>query len=482
MRIASDVSEASLIMAQALGETAGAQAVGIFLLDYQKESLLLLASWSALFGLVSQAKQQVPLHVVASRDPLCHVVISGEVFISSMVPVLPASISLFYGENPGRQCIAALPFWGHQGAVVGGAVLCFETKQKAFSDSCMSLCDFFGLCVDTINLATNNRNMGINPKPSSLVTESPENEAQFMISELFVGISDAACRIRDFIAAVANETAPVLICGKTGVGKKLIASTLHVVGPRRAAPFRIINCRALGVQELDRQIFGFKKDAFHGASQDYPGLVLDAEPGTLVLENVEAAGSDTQEKMHHFIQTRETHQMGSLTNKDVSTRIIATSGLEYSELANLPGFHNSFLVRLGRFSIQIPPLREHLDDLPLLIEHFLDKFRASYNYPISLTPESLVGLVDRPYPGNVTELEGLLHRAVIMARSKDERVLYPHHFSVKPFSQSGLPSIIKSIEAAIIDEQLRNHHQNVSKAAKALGIPSSTLRSKLKIL
>ena len=329
-----------------------------------------------------------------------------------------------------------------------------------------------------------------------------ENENRYLKGELglkyqtgnILGKSQPMQNVLRLVSRVSlDDKATVLITGETGTGKSVVARTIHYNSARKEAPFIEVNCAAIPEGLLESEFFGHEKGAFTGATAHRVGRFELADRGTLFLDEVAEMNAQLQGKFLHVIETRAFERVGGTKTVKVDVRIIAATNRNLQEEVKAGRFRGDLFYRLNVIPIHLPPLRERLEDIPILVEHFLEKFRREGRGRVQISPEAIKKLMDYDYPGNVRELENLLERAVILSDggivTPDELYLAPAVKSV-PAEPPQEPSqrafklvgrqAVETAERTIILEALRRHHWNKSRVAEELGIDYKTLRMKIK--
>ncbi len=255
----------------------------------------------------------------------------------------------------------------------------------------------------------------------SLVEENRNLKAELerrQRMEKVVGVSEKMGRIFETIEAVAPTRASVLMTGESGTGKTLLARTLHQLSPRQNAPFIEVNCGALPETLLESELFGHAKGAFTGAIQDKAGKFEDADTGTLFLDEIATASPGLQVKLLRAVQDRSFERVGETKTRQVDVRIIFATNQDLLQLVHTGGFREDLYYRINVVNIELPPLRERQEDIPFLIERFLEEFNRFHGKNIkAVTPEAMDYLLAHPWPGNIRELENAIERAVVFARS-----------------------------------------------------------------
>ncbi|MFH1843085.1 MAG: sigma-54 dependent transcriptional regulator [bacterium] len=299
-----------------------------------------------------------------------------------------------------------------------------------------------------------------------------------------VGGSAAMQALKDLIHKVAPSGATVLIRGESGSGKELVAHSVHAASDRAAGPFIAVNCAAIHENLLESELFGYRKGAFTGADQDKEGLFEAAQGGTLFLDEIGEAGGAVQAKLLRVLEERKINRVGDPREREVDVRIVAATNRPLEQAIEDGGFRQDLYYRLLVFPLDVPPLRERLDDIGDLALHFLQGFgRREQQLPAS----TLSRLHAYGWPGNVRELRNLMERAHILAGAgalRDEHVMLEIGGATGRGSanQSGLDLNLEHNERRLVQEALKRATGNKSLAAKLLGITRRTLYSRLKLL
>jgi len=304
----------------------------------------------------------------------------------------------------------------------------------------------------------------------------------------------------------------VYIAGESGVGKELVARTIHEQGARGAGPFVPVNCGAIPAELMESEFFGHKKGSFTGAHADKPGLFQAADGGTLFLDEVAELPLPMQVKLLRAIQEKSIRPVGANIEVPVDVRILSATHKHLSSMVADGRFRHDLYYRINVIELQVPPLRERRDDLPGLAATILQRLAGAQSRPVPmLTTQALDALREYPFPGNVRELENILERALALAdgefiEESDLRlpaampmaapqappappaaapspaVRDPRFADPRESLTSALPSYIEEIERNAIQQALEDNRYNKTKAAAALGITFRALRYKLKKL
>ena len=306
-----------------------------------------------------------------------------------------------------------------------------------------------------------------------------------------VGKSEPMLKVYDIIEKVAQSKASVLITGPSGTGKELIAKAIHYGGPRKDRPFVSINCGALTETLLTSELFGHEKGAFTGAVAMKKGRFELADEGTFFLDEVGEMPPSLQVKLLRVLQEMEFERVGGTRAIKVDVRVLSASNRNIKEDVAGGIFREDLFYRLNVIHIEVPPLRERADDIPLLVKHFIEKYREDEGETrIELTPEVWKALYTYSWPGSVRELENVIERAVVLnpggmitLEDLPEHVIGAEaEFDVDRFipPNTPLPNALERIEEKMIRRALVQCDNVQSHAAKSLGITKSLIQHKMK--
>jgi DNA-binding NtrC family response regulator len=285
---------------------------------------------------------------------------------------------------------------------------------------------------------------------------------------------------------VAASQASVLISGESGTGKELLARLIHQLSPRCAKPIIVVNCGALHENLLESELFGHEKGSFTGATSRRIGRFEEADGGTLFLDEIGELSPTVQVKLLRFLQEREIQRLGSNVNIHVDVRIISATNRDLERQVKEGNFREDLFYRLKVVTMVLPPLKERKEDLPLLINHFLEKFsKENGNNIKELTAEARDLLLKYTYPGNVRELINILERAVVITRDEyitsDDLPFKSSLPATTDKKMSGtLRDSLEDLEQRLIDDAMNKAAGNQTKAAETLGMSERMLRYKLK--
>jgi len=291
----------------------------------------------------------------------------------------------------------------------------------------------------------------------------------------------------DILPDVAASASAVLLEGESGTGKERFARAIHHLSPRRKQPFVAVNCGALPDTLLESELFGYKAGAFTDARKDKPGRFRMAERGTLFLDEIGDISPALQVRLLRVLQEKTYEPLGSVESVVADVRIIAATNKRLQDLVKEGKFREDLYYRIHVIRMEVPPLRDRMEDVPLLADHFIHHFNVLQKKEISgLSGEALACLVAHDYPGNVRELQNIIEHAFILCKSG---MIEPHHLPehlCMPLNMKtdagGQMMNMKDLEAVFITNMLRRYQWNRLKTAKALGMHKSTLFRKIKAL
>ena len=327
-------------------------------------------------------------------------------------------------------------------------------------------------------------------KQKSLLDENEELKQRLMdrygLGSSVVGKSKKMQELFDLIESVAASEANILIQGENGTGKELIANAIHHKSKRSKGPFIKINCAAIPKDLIESELFGYKRGSFTGATMDKEGLFELAEGGSLLLDEIGEMPSYLQTKLLRVLQEREYRPIGSDRIVHVDFRLICATNIDLDTALRDGRLREDLYFRINTITLRVPPLRERTEDIPLLCDFFLDKFRQRYQRNVkTLAPSVYHLLIRNRWPGNVRELENAIERAVLVAKGT-EIVTSDLPESIREEAPGGADFLIPphrtlaEIERMAILQTLQRTNWNKQEAAQILGLYRPTLYSKMK--
>ncbi len=298
-----------------------------------------------------------------------------------------------------------------------------------------------------------------------------------------VGEDPEFLSILDTIGKISSTDASVLIAGESGTGKELIAEAIHNNSPRKNQAFVKVNLGGIASTLFESEMFGHKKGAFTDAKHDRMGRFDMADKGSIFLDEIGDLSLNDQVKLLRVLQDRKFEVLGSSETKSVDVRVISATNRDLSELVTAGDFREDLYYRINLITVKIPALRERPDDVPLLVDHFLNNLKTTYKKPdLRVTRGALEWLKDLPWPGNIRELKNLIERSVLVTNKDaldiDDFAGHYHVHRKKPVEKN-LPPVgsatLDDMEISLIKQALKFHDNNISKAAKSLGLSRSAL-------
>ena len=310
--------------------------------------------------------------------------------------------------------------------------------------------------------------------------------------ENIVGKSEPMLKIFDLVAQVAPSRSTVLLQGESGTGKELIAKAIHLNSTRRDRPFVPVNTGSMPADLLESTLFGHVKGAFTSAIASKKGLFEIADKGTLFLDEIGTMGMDTQSKILRVLQDRKFMHLGGVHELQVDVRIIAATNVDLAQHVREGKFREDLFYRLNVITIELPPLRQRKQDIPLLVDFFLQRYSQENERPLRrITPEALRPLLTYSWPGNVRELENVMERAVVLSSGTEIGPdLLPDQIAgrgtafpmLEHRGDASLFDIMEDCERHILVDMLEKCNWNQTEAAERFHVPLSTLNQKIKRL
>jgi DNA-binding NtrC family response regulator len=332
----------------------------------------------------------------------------------------------------------------------------------------------------------------------SQVTSLRENLTKAQSFGDLVGCSPRFLEVRELLAKAAESRVTVLLLGETGVGKDMFAKALHEGSPRRDKPFVAVNCAAIPRDLIEAELFGVEKGAYTGADQSRPGRFERAHGGTLFLDEVGELSPQAQAALLRVLQESELERLGDTRTRKVDVRLVAATNENLQEAVEQGRFREDLLYRLNVFSVVVPPLRERIDDVPELVQHFIDKYSAIHGKQVQgITDKAMSMLRAHQWPGNIRELGNMIERGIILADQGGQieaMHLFPHIAEPGGNGESDaggpLTTVVEQLledgcdlaglENALIERAMERSGGNVTRAADLLGLTRATLDYRLK--
>jgi PAS domain S-box-containing protein len=300
-----------------------------------------------------------------------------------------------------------------------------------------------------------------------------------------VGKSAIMRRVFELTEKAAQSDAPIIIYGESGTGKELVALAIHELGKRRDGPFIQFNCAALNEALLESELFGHVKGAFTGAYSHRQGRFEAANRGDIFLDEIGDIPLSTQIKLLRVLETKQFERVGDVRSIRVDVRIISATNQDLEALVSRGKFREDLFFRINAIPIHLPPLRDRMEDVPLLVNHFIQRLREKSGKPITgLTPGAMRLFMDHPWPGNVRELKGVLEYAFVLA---EKGLIHPEHLPptvnvpapLRKIPEEGRGSVETDEKTALV-AALHQTGGNQSKAAVLLGVSRITVWHRMK--
>ena len=327
---------------------------------------------------------------------------------------------------------------------------------------------------------------------SSLLLVAANRQRNLMVNDIdsrsqIIGASKAVKKLFKIVRQVAPTDATVLITGENGTGKELVATRIYLESKRREKPFVKVNCPGIPPTLFESELFGHVKGAFTGAVKDYPGKFVLADGGTIFLDEIGDLPLDCQAKLLRALETGEVDTLGAVQKRLVDVRVFCASNQNLQKLVNEGKFRQDLFYRISVFVVEVPPLRDRLDDIPLLVGEFLKRFDPART--TKLSAEAVAYLTTQDYPGNVRQLKNIIERLTILFHRKTvEANDLMAHVTLSP-TQTNLPPQASSLsekvagfEKFLIQKTLEDTGGNISEAARLLKIDRANLSKKVKEL
>ncbi len=412
-------------------------------------------------GDLSEFSSGILQQVVSKKEPCLYHDVQSDPNLSQFESVMIQSIKSVLG----------VPIF-YQGHIWGVILADSRENRQEFTEENLVFLDFFS---NLVSLALD----------KIIRFEELERENRILKSRLrtdqylpdMIGESPEMRNLAALVHKVARTDATVLILGESGTGKDLAAQAIHKLSPRKDRPYLAQFCGSIPETLLESELFGYKKGAFSGASSDKKGLFEVADGGTFFLDEIADIPFALQAKLLRVLQNHEIIRVGDTKVKKVDVRIIAATNKDLKQLAQKGEFREDLFYRLNVFPVSIPPLRERRDDIPLLTEFFIKKYGRE---DIKIGPETLKKLQAHPWPGNIRQLENVIHRAVILCDGvslRPEHIILDDDNSDDPKYFSGT---LKELEKKLLLQRLQKYDGNRTLTAKSLGVSVRWVQLKLK--
>jgi Transcriptional regulator containing GAF, AAA-type ATPase, and DNA binding domains len=314
-----------------------------------------------------------------------------------------------------------------------------------------------------------------------MVSSEVNNDSVTRTFPGIVGQSSVLRNILQLVEMVAGTDATVLLLGETGTGKELIARAIHERSQRQKQPFVTLNCAAIPGSLFESELFGHERGAFTGATIQRSGRLELADRGTLFLDEVGDLPLELQPKLLRTLQEHTYERLGSARTKSVDVRLVAATNSDLEELMEEKQFRSDLYYRLNVFPIRIPPLRERQEDIPLLVQHFTQKYACQMNKQIDTIPEStILKLQCWSWPGNVRELENLIERSVILSRNSTLSVSVPEKMTSAIDAAAVIDNFEEQKRIVEVLHETKGRISGPDGAAFRLGVKRSTLLDRMK--
>jgi len=300
-----------------------------------------------------------------------------------------------------------------------------------------------------------------------------------------IGRSKSMNKVYSLLESVSQSDSSVLVTGESGTGKELVARAIHLHSDRKSAPFIAINCSAFAESLIESELFGHEKGAFTGAIKNKTGRFELAKDGTLFLDEIGDLSLQLQIKLLRILETRQFEQVGGITPIDLNARIIAATNKDLNKEISEGRFREDLLFRINVINIDLPPLRERMDDFPILVNHFIQKFNEKFKKNITGLAANAFRILEKySWPGNIRELENVIEHGFVLCQTN---IIQTEHLPEKLVNlitidpeTSLTSSPVYEAEKKLIQSTLDKYNGNKNDTAKALGINKSTLWRKMK--
>jgi Nif-specific regulatory protein len=465
-----DLENVLQAIAQSAADVLNAQASSVMLLDRPRNKLVFKATVGEI------AKKLLGQEFDAHLGIAGRVARTGQPEIALNARLDPDFYSVFDDEsNFSTRGLIAAPL-RHRGQVIGAVEVLNKNGDEPFTQRDLETLVVFA---NLAAISASNAQMHEDLKKENLgLREVAQHE------EPIIGNSAPLRKVLQLCDRVAATNATVLLLGETGTGKELSARRIHANSPRKDKPFIAINCAALPETLLESELFGHEAGAFTGAEATKLGRFELASNGTLFLDEIGDISGSTQMKLLRVLQEREFVRVGGVKSISCDVRIIAATNRNLQQALESGQFREDLYYRLNVFPIAMPPLRERREDIPLLIEYFVDCTAKEFGWPRpEVAPEAMELLCAYHWPGNIREMRNVVERAVLLCDTgRIAPEILPREIAGEPKDAAEEPdeSALQGYEKAMIVKALGDNDWNQTKAAEALGISRDNLRYRLR--
>ncbi len=392
-----------------------------------------------------------------------------KIFIDAQT-AFPKAESVMFKQIKSIVCVPMIS----RDKLVGGIYIDTRTDRAVFNDNTLQFLTAFAniaaLAIENAQLYQSILSENINLKTIlGEWREFPE-----IISQ-----SGKMKRVYELMNQVIPTDVTVFICGETGTGKELVARAIHYNGYRKNKPFIAVNCGAIPTDLLESELFGYKKGAFTGATTDRKGLCEAANEGTLFLDEISDLPLSLQPKILRLLQNGEIRRLGDTKNTYVNVRIISATHRDLANFIKQQKFREDLYYRLNVVKIDLPPLRERLEDIPLLVNHFIKKYSKKLDKDVTgISKQTLKRLNAYHWPGNIRELENVIECAIVLCNGE---IIEKENLDIKTIATQNVKEekTLAQIEKEEIFKRLKKYSEKRKKVAESLGISLRTLQYKL---
>ncbi|WP_439851642.1 sigma-54 interaction domain-containing protein [Pseudomonas syringae] len=448
------------------------EASQIFLLEDGRKGLCLAAE--IMDGVIQDNTKKVSLDDYRDQPLLTLSLLQNEVVSIPQVGSSLYDTGFLPARAQGWKSLLCTPLLSREKSTVG-LLICVSGHTQDLGGHAESLGALGAFVISQLSL------MGLSDKPADTLPRSRKRVSQAAHYGL-TGSSTALGRTAHLLSKILDSNCTVLLTGETGTGKEVVSRAIHEHGPRRESAFVVQNCAAFPEALLESELFGYRKGAFTGADRDRRGLFDAAHGGTLLLDEIGDMPMLLQAKLLRVLQEGEIRPLGSNDVRKVDVRIIAATHRDLPTLIAEGRFRADLYYRLAQFPIELPPLRQRVEDIELLARHFSDKACLdAKRAPVQWSEAALSALSGYAFPGNIRELKGFVERAVLLCEGAE---LMLEHFPIAITATSDpvrltLRERIEQFERSVLLECLSDHSGNRSRAARTLGVSRRTLLYRL---